>query len=512
MKKLLSILSLVLVFSLALTPLCYAAEANTDTLADWDVRVTVPEGCEAVLKGREYYIYAQKTGSIPCVMLTTYKYDSEEAFIPDFTAYMQRQYADLEVTAEAERKSIGGKACYEIDYGYTVSGYEVRDRRVVMTRNGLTYMFVSKEVEEKGMTIGDMLEQVVADCVFLSEQTEDSVGVTGLEESPGLAGAYLYCLEDGMPKYWMDFTGTISDNPVLHCYFRSSDPTFYESCYILDLETAERGENSIDFRKISDGRGFDHSDCFPTMRLEFEDEQLTLVVERDEKTLAGGTEDNVLTGEYAMYPVGASLAYEYLTKDGLLKYWLEILEGEIRLHAMFRSGDPEYYEEVFSLDPETAEVEGDYTVRINKVYNSAGEDVSHWFKTLTLTEVQGAVLMKVVRDTDTLAGGGEDNILSDVYLLEPHPYLRPRSDGPYTEEELGRWAQIYYFTREGFYPPEAEVLAQKDGTYSIQLFETVKQGRVSHTATSAWYTVDACGNGTDEIYEREVRLCGSSRR
>ena len=36
-------------------------------------------------------------------------------------------------------------------------------------------------------------------------------------ETP-ISGAYVY-YEDGMPKYWLDFTGSVADNVVLHCFF-----------------------------------------------------------------------------------------------------------------------------------------------------------------------------------------------------------------------------------------------------------------------------------------------------
>ena len=174
MKKLLSVI-LVFVLVLSITPSSFA---NTDTLADWNIRITVPDGKTAVLKGSEYYIYGQQEGSIPYVMLRPYRYDDPEEFITDFTEYMRGQYSDLTVTSPATRKTIGNKRCWEIDYGYTVSGYDVRDRRMVFTVDGLTYMFASKEIVSNGMTIGSMLDDVVADCELLGPGAE-SVMVEG---------------------------------------------------------------------------------------------------------------------------------------------------------------------------------------------------------------------------------------------------------------------------------------------------------------------------------------------
>ena len=387
MKKLLVTLCLLLVFSLVLSPLGYAAGDNYDTLADWNIKIAVPDGVTAVLKGNEYYLYAQKAGSIPYVMLTTFRFDSEAKFIPAFTEYMQKQHADLQVTDEARKVTVGDKSGYEIDYAYKVSGYDVKDRRIVMTVDGLTYVFTSKEVPARNMTVGTMLEDVIANCEFLSKNAEP---LPGLEEETVLADAYLYCQKDGMPKYWLDLTGAMADTLALHCYFRSGEPTFYEAVYFLDLDTAD--------------------------------------------------------------------------------------------------------------------VKGS-TITVHDVYNANGFDYSHWFKSLTIRLADDGAVMTVKRDESTLAGGPEDNILSGVYLLEPRTYPLPAEEGPFTEEELARWAQIYYFTHNGFFPPEADVEQNADGSFTIHLYEIVKQDGTTHTATSAWYTVDAYGEGVEDITEQEIRLC-----
>ena len=404
MKKTISVLCFVLLLSLLFPSFCFAEGGNYDTLADWNIRIAVPDNATAVLKGSEYYIYAQRNGYIPYVMLKAYRYESEEAFLTDFTEYMKGQYSDLKVSSEAERKLFGNKKCYEIDYTYTVSGYDVTDRRVVKMVNGLVYMFASKEIPSNGMTVGSMLDDVVANCEFLS----GSEGVTEPTENAesASADAYLYTLENGMPKYWLDFSGVMSDNPVLHCFFRSGDPTFYESCYILDLSTAEFGGGAIRIHQISDEYGFDHSDWFRNFEIRFSGDEVIMVVDRDVRTLAGGGEDNVLTGTYVMRPVGVGVTYE----------------------------------------------------------------------------------------------------LKDRELLLPCTYLRPEHDGPYTAEELGTWAQIDYFERFGFFPPIADVEKNPDGTFSVHLYEIVNLGEISHTATSAWYTIDAFGVGSNDITGESVDL------
>ena len=273
MKKLMTALCFILIFSMLLSPAAAADGKSTDTLVSWGIKITVPEGKTAILKGDEYYIYAKNEGSIPYVMVRVYDFGSEKEFISEFTKYMQKQYKDLKVTSKAAPKTVGDKDCWEIDYAYKVSGYDIADRRIVTTVGERTYMFASKEVASLGLTIGDMLEQVVADCEFLTEEPAPA------ETDGELADGYLYCLDNGMPKYWLDFTGAVADNLVLHCYFRGSDPTFYESIYILDVATADNTGDTLTIRKVCDSFGFDRSDWFKKLVIREDGNGLVMEVE-----------------------------------------------------------------------------------------------------------------------------------------------------------------------------------------------------------------------------------------
>ena len=211
-----------------------------------------------------------------------------------------------------------------------------------------------------------------------------------------------------MPKYWLDLSGLATDDAVLHCWFRSSDPTFYERTYLLDLASADISADGIVFHKITDDFGFDRSGWFKRLSIRQEGEWLVMEVDRDEKTLAGGSEDNVLTGEYWMEPMG-----------------------------------------VVCVDP------------ADKVYK------------------EGEL---------------------------PHLVLRPLEEGPYTADELGQLARIYYFMKTGFYSTHVETIKNQDRTVTVHLFEIEDTDGLRHTATSAWYTVDVWGDGTDDITGQAISL------
>ena len=44
MKKTLTVICLIIVMSMLLSSACFADEGNFDTLADWNLKVAVPEG------------------------------------------------------------------------------------------------------------------------------------------------------------------------------------------------------------------------------------------------------------------------------------------------------------------------------------------------------------------------------------------------------------------------------------------------------------------------------------
>lgn len=82
-----------------------------------------------------------------------------------------------------------------------------------------------------------------------------------------------------------------------------------------------------------------------------------------------------------------------------------------------------------------------------------------------------------------------------------------KTDAHYQSGELIAMAKAYYEKNSGFLPPEATCTANDDNTYTIQLYEIVDDGDGAyHTATSAWYTVDKSGSGTDDILGTSIQL------
>ena len=165
--------TLVLMLVLSSAALCPAEETEYDTLPDWGLRVAVPAGAEGVLDTGEgnYYIYPVKAGSIPYVMIRFYP-DAADAGTLAETAFldaMREQYPDLEVTEGPSDTEIGGKSCLEMKLTYSSGDYAIHDRRLFCEAGGAVYMFCSKEIEELGLTVDSLLEDVVAGCEFLTE-------------------------------------------------------------------------------------------------------------------------------------------------------------------------------------------------------------------------------------------------------------------------------------------------------------------------------------------------------
>lgn len=171
MKRITSLLSVIMIVSLLFSGMVFASELEYDTFPDWQIQIPVPDDLPAVLDGGDYYIYTQNAGSIPYVMIHVYEgYEDESDFIDGFfTDLMAEKYSDLEIVNPLSPINIEGRDYYEIDYGYTVEGYMVQDRRVVKTIDDRTYMFASKEIEELDMTVDSLMAVVCANCVYLRD-------------------------------------------------------------------------------------------------------------------------------------------------------------------------------------------------------------------------------------------------------------------------------------------------------------------------------------------------------
>lgn len=79
----------------------------------------------------------------------------------------------------------------------------------------------------------------------------------------------------------------------------------------------------------------------------------------------------------------------------------------------------------------------------------------------------------------------------------------------YTPQELCKLAQNYFYTVNDYYPPQATYTANKDGTYTVCLFESVTdEDGTAHNATCGWYTVNVCGLGTDDLMLQSIDING----
>lgn len=197
--------------------------------------------------------------------------------------------------------------------------------------------------------------------------------------------------------------------------------------------------------------------------------------------------------------------YGCCDQNGHLKYYIEIGD-EFRLHCFFQSGSPEYEEEVYTLHlPEENET-GEFVIR--QITGENGQDLSDSFSMLKMNFEPGQVRMQVERKEERMAGGDSDNIRTGEYLLLPGQENEQRMQAtPMESGELLAMARAGYERESGFLAPEAECQAKGDGTYTIHLYEIVPQEDGSwHTATSCWYTVNAFGEGTDDVMGGQIQL------
>ena len=91
-------------------------------------------------------------------------------------------------------------------------------------------------------------------AILLSLLIVISVSAPAMAEKE-LYTAYVYYDDNGLPKYWLDFTGSVADNLVLHCFFETD--TWYETCYILDFNSAVPNSHQDTYRieNVFDSKG-----------------------------------------------------------------------------------------------------------------------------------------------------------------------------------------------------------------------------------------------------------------
>lgn len=203
--------------------------------------------------------------------------------------------------------------------------------------------------------------------------------------------------------------------------------------------------------------------------------------------------------------------YGCYDQNGQLKYYLEMGESML-LHCFFRSGSPEYEEVVYTLQLPQETAKGE--LAIGQIVDENGHDLSDDFSLLKFTFEPAQVLMQVERKEAQMAGGESDNITTGEYILVPIRELQDKEQTVQTAAmeggELLAMARAAYEKETGFLAPEAECVDNGDGTYTIHLYEIVQGEDDWHTATSCWYTVNAFGEGTDDVMESQIQLPGLS--
>ncbi len=240
---------------------------------------------------------------------------------------------------------------------------------------------------------------------------------------------------------------------------------------------------------------------------------------QDDENADGETVGNA----YASYK-----GYAYREENGQVKYALDTTDG-VRLYCYFQSGSPDVEEVIYDL---TLAGEGAST-DVTRIVQEQGADLTDSFSKCHLAFYPDRVVLSVERKESMLAGGESENLMTGEYTFVPSDWKpeqkmeeQTENDSagsgdaqvqtadfmaPYENRELVALARAFYQKENHFLAPEGACTDNGDGTTTIQLYEKVQiDADTWHTATSAWYTVDACGRGRDDVMETEVTLPGLS--
>ena len=109
---------------------------------------------------------------------------------------------------------------------------------------------------------------------------------------------YVY-MENKQPKYWIEFDGEF----YLHCMFRSDSTEYEEVVYTLYPDWDAPCAQELTIRTVKDAQENDISDWFAYLHFWFSYENIVFMeVKRNESTLAGGPDNNLLSGDYVLLP------------------------------------------------------------------------------------------------------------------------------------------------------------------------------------------------------------------
>lgn len=175
-----------------------------------------------------------------------------------------------------------------------------------------------------------------------------------------------YTCQDGSShiKYGLETENGIR----LHCFFQSGSPEYTEDIYELKLSPGEGEKASVE--QVIDGQGVDLTASFRKFDFSFYPDRVVMEVERNTDLLAGGTSDNLETGEYTLtasdWKPGSAPAGEKQAETDSLAPW-----QDRELAAMARAY---YQKEANFLAPETECVDnGDGTLTIH-LYEMVQDD------------------------------------------------------------------------------------------------------------------------------------------
>ena len=161
-----------------------------------------------------------------------------------------------------ETVNIGGKEVpivsdFRASVSFSILMYDPNLAEEEKILKGLEIYFPTREkdiynIEEAVNQIEKYLHERIFTGLFALVQFFVAMNPEETVYSPG----YLYTLPNGMPKYFVDFSGEEADDVVLHCWFRSGDPSFYSSAFVLHLDALKnstllyRGMNNVKFRSV----------------------------------------------------------------------------------------------------------------------------------------------------------------------------------------------------------------------------------------------------------------------
>lgn len=232
-------------------------------------------------------------------VLTKAIINGEENDASDFDQmiFIFKDDGTVEMVGKPDKLTRDGKT---ITDGTETLAYTITGDTMTMSQDGTSLIFT--KTDKMPETTTKAVTAKPADTVTEPASTEKPKTETA-QKSGDLGYAfwngYSY-YEDGQIRFKLETFKDLKLGFILHFWAREGDPEWHEE--MITLTDLKEGAQEVDVGMILDNRNHDLTYQYKSFKILFGEDCAILEIERDESTLAGGTDSTIQSGTYVLTP------------------------------------------------------------------------------------------------------------------------------------------------------------------------------------------------------------------